>query len=370
MANMVSNLLLGRLPTYTRKARHLDLLRRYARPATLLNMARTELALARGDIVVRGFPYIYTIDTGNVCNLRCPLCPTGYHGLKRSQALMTLQTFEIILGKIKNYAIEVILHNWGEPFLNPDILPIIALARESSIGTTISSNLNLVHKGDDYLREVVDSGLSHLTVSVDGTTQEVYEKYRVGGDLEHVLHNMRVLLDYRKTTGRKTPKIEWQFLVFKHNQHQMDDARRIAREIGVDRLRFTSAGLPFDDLADVEMGARWIPDLPEYQAYDPRKIQAKGYMHDERCFYLYRGMTVNPGGEVAPCCVVHHSEYDFGSLLTDDLADVWNNSHYRSSRSLFSKQPAQEDRETVCGKCPLFKYEGAIGCAAEKEPTS
>jgi len=365
MSNMVSNLLLGRLPSYTRKARHLDLLRRYARPAKLLNIARAEWSLARGDVIARGLPYVYTVDTGNACNLRCPLCPTGTRELQRPTELMRLATFETILEKIKPYAIEVILHNWGEPFLNPEILDIIRAARDGGVGTTLSSNLNLVHRGDDFLREVVDSGLHHMTVSLDGTTQEVYETYRRGGSLDQVFHNMRTILDYRRAMRRSTPKIEWQFLVFKHNQHQMDDARRIAEEIGVDRLRFSSAGLPFDELGNVELGKQWLPDLPDYQAYDPRKIEQKGYMHDERCFYLYRGMTINPAGQVAPCCVVHHSQYDFGNLVTHELAEVWNNPHYRASRALFSKKPHVAEVETVCGTCPLFKYEGAACSSGE-----
>jgi radical SAM protein with 4Fe4S-binding SPASM domain len=365
MASSVLNMVLGRLPSYTRKRRHLDLLRRYLRPSKLLNMARVEMARLKGDIVVKGLPYIYTVDTGNVCNLKCPLCPTGYHGLERPQSLMRLADFERVLDMIKPYAIEVILHNWGEPFLNPDILPMIRAAKSAGVGTTISSNLNLVHRGEDFLREVVDSGLDHLTVSLDGTTQEVYEKYRVGGEIEQAFHNMKVILDYRASTGRKTPAVEWQYLVLKTNEHQLDDAKRIASEIGVDRLRFTSAGLPFEELLDQNLAKKWLPMNSEYHDYHPEKILRKGYLHEERCFYLYRAMTVNPRGEVAPCCAVYHSKWDFGNVLESGLKAVWNNSHYRNSRSLFSKKKTGEALTTVCQKCPVFKFEGGGPPAAK-----
>ena len=356
---MVSNLLAGRLPSYTRKARHLQLFARHLRPGKLANLAFTELSLARGDIVSKGRPYIYTVDTGNLCNLRCPLCPTGYHGLQRRQGLMTFETFSVILEKIKPFAVEVILHNWGEPFLNPEILRMVRAAGDASIGTTISSNLNLVHRGREFLEEVVDSGLDHLTVSIDGATQEVYEQYRRGGDLGAVLGNLRHLLEYRDRTKSRTPRVEWQFLVMKHNQHEMDEVRRLAREIGVDRVRFTSAGLPFDDLANVELGEKWLSDLPGYRNYDPRTIARRGYLYDEKCFYLYRAMTANPFGEVSPCCAVYHGRSDFGDLVGSELDDIWNNAHYRSSRALFSRQRAKgtEGLETVCARCPLFKYE-------------
>jgi len=361
MSSGTLNLVLGRLPSYTRKARHVRLLGRYGQPYKLLNLALAERARLRGDIVTKGRPYIYTVDTGNACNLRCPLCPTGYHGLQRPQALMHLRTFEIILEKIRPYAVELILHNWGEPFLNPDILEIVSTANVARVGTAISSNLNLVHRGDAFLHDVVESGLDHLTVSIDGTTQEVYEIYRRGGDLAHVLHNVRELIRYRARMRSPTPIVEWQFLVMKHNEHQMDAARRMAREIGVDRLRFTSAGLPFDELTNLGLAAQWLPSKPAYHMYHPEKIRQQGFLYNERCFYLYRAMTINPEGGVAPCCAVYHHESDFGNVLESPLDEIWNNAYYQSSRALFSRKPPADAIKTICGRCPLFRYEERHG---------
>lgn len=351
------NLALGRLPAYTRKARHINLLRNYSSVGKFANIIQAEAARLRGDIVVKSRPYIYTVDIGNVCNLRCPLCPTGYGGLERPQGLMRLPEFEKVLEKIKPYAIEVVLHNWGEPFLNPDFLDIVRAAKAARLGTATSTNLNLVHRGRDFLHQVVDSGLDHLVASIDGTTQEVYETYRRKGDLDHVLTNLRELVNYKRSQDKATPIIEWQFLVMKHNEHQMDEARRLADEIGVDRLRFTGAGLPFDDLANTTLGAQWLPENPQYRGYDPAIINDRSYLYDEKCFYLYRAMTVNPSGEVAPCCAIHHSKWDFGNLLNSSLDDLWNNEHYRASRALFSRKPHRSAVKTACHSCPLFKYE-------------
>lgn len=351
------NLLLGRMPSYTRKSRHLQLLLRHSGTQKLLNVARTELSRVRGDIVLKSRPYIYIVDTGNVCNLRCPLCPTGYRGLERPQSLMSLAQFGTIIDKIRDYAVEVILHNWGEPFLNPDILPMIRHAHANGIGTTLSTNLNLVNRGEEFLEHVVDSGLEHLTVSIDGTTQDVYEIYRRGGNLSRVLTNLRHLVEYRNRTRRIDPLVEWQFLVMKHNQHQIEDARSLAAEIGVDRIRFTGAGLPFKELTNTAMARDWLSDLPKYRGYSPDRFEPQGYLYDEKCFYLYRAMTVNPKGEVSPCCVVYEQSADFGNLLNDDLSQVWNNEQYRASRALFSRQATSSDVETICHRCPLFRYE-------------
>jgi radical SAM protein with 4Fe4S-binding SPASM domain len=364
------NLALGRLPSYTRKSRHFNLLRRYCTASKLANLLRAEFERAQGRIALRSRPYVYTVDIGNVCNLNCPLCPTGDRELQRPQGFMPLRDVERVVEKIRRYAIEVILHNWGEPFLHPEFPEIVRVAKAAGIGTTTSSNLNLVHRGADFLREVVDSGLDHLTLSIDGTTQDVYEFYRRGGHLEHVLANLKELAAYRHEAGSRTPILEWQFLVMKHNEHQIEDARRIAADIGVDRLRFLGAGLPFDDLDNVELAREWLPRNPKYRGYDPATINSRGYLYDEKCFYLYRAMTVNPRGEVSPCCAIHHEKWDFGDLLDESLEEVWNNDHYRSARSLFSKRATDARVDTACHHCPLFRYESRPPREAMLQTTS
>jgi radical SAM protein with 4Fe4S-binding SPASM domain len=357
MAEGFLNLLRGRLPAYTRKARHLDLLLRYGTPRKVANIARAERAKMRGDVVLKSRPYIYTVDIGNICNLRCPLCPTGMHALERPQGFMSFADFEKVVAMIAPWAVEVVLHNWGEPFLHPNFLEIVRTVKAAGMGTATSTNLNLVHKDASYLGQVVDSGLDHLVLSIDGTTQDVYESYRRGGNLEHVLANVKELCSYKKQKGARTPVVEWQFLVMKQNEHQIEDARRLAAELGVDAIRFTGAGLPFDDLDDVALGEQWLSTMPEFRGYEPKVMRERGYLYDEKCFYLYRAMTVNPRGEVAPCCAISHQKWDFGNLLADGLDAVWNNESYRSARALFASSPAEQPVPTVCHVCPLFRYE-------------
>ncbi len=353
------NLVRGRLPAYTRKLRHLQLLRRYATPRKLTNLARAEWALRRGEVVLPSRPYVYTVDIGNLCNLRCPLCPTGTHELQRPQSFMPYECFERVLDEIRPYAFEIVLHNWGEPFLHPRLIEIVRAARAARIGTAASSNLHLVRRGAAFLREIVVSGLDHLVVSIDGTTQDVYEHYRRGGDLAHVMANLKELVALKRELRRDTPVIEWQFLVMRHNEHQIEDAKRLGREIGVDRVRFTGAGLPFDDLTNVALAREWLPERPAFRGYDPEIIRRRGYLYDEHCFYLYRAMTINPRGEVAPCCAIHHAKWDFGNLLEASLDEVWNNAHYRSARALFSRRGVASAQDTACHHCPLFRWEAA-----------
>jgi len=347
------NLVFGRLPHYTRKARHLQQLVRHSTPTKVLNLLRAEWALRTGQTRLASMPYIYIIDPCNICNLRCPLCPTGNQTADRPKKMLRISCFQSIIDQVREHAIEVILHNWAESLLHPHIFDMIRYATEANIGTSVSSHLNRV--SDETIDKLIDSGLEHLTASIDGATQGVYEQYRVRGQLADALSAVERLQRRKRERRSATPILEWQFLVMRHNEHELEAARALARQLDVERFRPISAGLPFDDLQNLELAGRWISDHPTYRGYHPEKMLARGYLYDEPCFYPYRAMTINPDGAVAPCCAIFHTKWDFGSVLEQSVREIWNSLPYQSARSLFSDRPIANPVSTVCEGCPLYK---------------
>jgi radical SAM protein with 4Fe4S-binding SPASM domain len=347
------NLWLGKLPQYTRKARHLHQAVRHSTPKKIVNMVKAELALRTGKTSLTSLPYVYIIDPCNVCNLRCPLCPTGNQTGDRPKKMMTYECFTGIVDEIRDYAVEVILHNWGESLLHPRIFDMIRYASSANIGTNISSHFNNVT--DEMVENLIDSGLEHLTVSLDGASQAVYEQYRVRGNLQRALDALGRLQARKRARRSSTPIVEWQYIVMKHNEHEIPAAEQLARDLGVERFRLLSVGLPFDDLENLDLAGRWISDNPRYRGYHPEPILERGYLYDESCFYLYRAFTVNPDGAVAPCCAISQKKWDFGHIPTQTVREIWNGRHYRSARSLFSDQPIADPVRTVCDGCPLYR---------------
>lgn len=357
-----------------RQFRHLPRIGRYARPILrhgtpkkLANIFLIESELRQRKTVLRGYPYYYLIDVCNVCNLSCPLCPTGYDALGRYQGMMSFKEYKQILDKVKPYALVTSLYNHGEPFLNKDIFNIIDYTSRSNIATNVSSNFNWPLKFDH--KDIVRSGLEYLTISLDGTSQETYQKYRVRGDFKEVIENVKSVLAVRKELGKKTPFMEWQFIVFKHNEHEMQRARELAEELGVDMLRFTSPGVPPELMSDREVSQKWMPENRAFWELNPAIVDTQGYLFDQPCYYLYRSMAFYPGGGVSPCCFTHEKKHDFGNILENEVDDIWNNERYRSARMLFSKKPAQEDRvPIICDVCPIFKQENGRVCGAVSAP--
>src|SRR4030095_17172206 len=116
---------------------------------------------------------------------------------------------------------------------------MVKYAHDKGIYTATSTNAHYLT--DEKARKTVESGLDRLIISIDGTTKDVYQQYRVGGKLDKVLEGARNIVKWKKALNSKTPFVFFQFLVVKPNEHQIDDIKLLAKEIGVDQGRFKTA---------------------------------------------------------------------------------------------------------------------------------
>jgi len=146
------------------------------------------------------YPKMYYIESGNMCNLRCPYCKTGTQTSGLSKGMLSLADFTIMFNKIRPYAEKIALYNWGEPFLNKEILSMVSLCHASGIATYIHSNLAVREFLDAEADAIIASGLTQLTASIDGASQATYGRYRIGGHFDTAVRNLRIL---RLAKGRK-----------------------------------------------------------------------------------------------------------------------------------------------------------------------
>ena len=313
----------------------------------LFNFARIELQLRFGRTKVWGYPFEWEVDTTNICQLKCPLCHTGLGTVDRQKGVMHFDLYKKTVDEIKDYCIWLSLYSWGEPFLNKRIHEYVEYAHRANIATIMSTNLNKPLT-PEMAEALVRSGLDSLIISLDGTTQEVYEVYRVGGRLDRVLDNIRLLAETRRRLGSTTPFLEWQFIVMRQNEHQMEDARRMAAELGVDDIVFKQVDFPHGE-DDPKLAERWMPvDTEEFRTDNPfDKPYAEG---GDRCWRLWRSGVVNWDGGYAPCCYLTDAADDFGSVKTHTIKEIWNNQHYTTARSLFKD-----------GTAPAVQV-GCLGC--------
>ncbi len=318
------------------------------KPSRLLNLAK--LFLFKGREVANWYPIHFVIDPSSACNLRCSGCVQGYYNKDKHirRQIMSYEQFLKIIDKIKKYSLMIDLYNWGEPFLNKDCPAMIQAATDAGIRTKISSNLSL-RMTDAYAEEIVRSGLFCLTCSVDGPSQEVYEKYRTRGQLSTVERNVRRLVEIKRRLGSRYPKICYRILVFEWNHEYVDIARETAERWGCDEF-YADSGVYMVNGEKCRWDIKekcWVKTEPRFGHPPDNAPKA-----DKPCAWLSNSMTINADGEVLICCFNTNHNPDMPSIFDSSLPQIWNNDFYRRTRAYtFGKSADREAVFDVCKGC-------------------
>src|SRR5690349_11124354 len=192
-----------------------------------------------GKPVQWGYPISISFEPTTSCNLRCPECPSGLRAFTRPTGMLQNDFFRQTIDQLSKDLLYLIFYFQGEPYLNPSFLDMVKYASSKGIYTATSTNAHYLT--DANAKRTVESGLDRLIISIDGTTQDVYQQYRVGGHLEKVIQGAKNIVKWKKELKSKTPFIFFQFLVVKPNEHQIEAVKELAREVGVDEVRFKTA---------------------------------------------------------------------------------------------------------------------------------
>jgi len=294
----------------------------------LSNYILADVQKARKEAFLFGYPYWLVIDPCNYCTLNCPFCPTGQKRDVRWKGKLNLDDFKSIIDKLGPYLIHVDLVNWGEPLLNEQIFDMVRYAKQYHSDIKIDTNLN--HLDEDSAKRLVLSGLDKIVVSIDGLTEETYSKYRRGGNFQVAMDNLKLLIKKRKELKMTKPYITWQFLVFRHNEHEIDKVIRMGKKLGVDHVGIVKAFIGDKD---------WIPLNPNYSNYNVEEIDNDfTFNHfksplDLFCSWPWEAIAINPNGSVSPCCSVEEEKDDFGNIFDQPLEELWNDETYQIARN-------------------------------------
>jgi len=320
-----------------------------------MNRINAERGFRARETVTSGMPYYLTVEPTNFCNLRCPLCFASLKEGYRKRGYMEWDTYVKVLDFFGPYLLKLQLYNQGEPLLHEGIYDMVALAAKRKIKTQISTNLTVFD--ERHARRLVNSGLDSLVVSIDGATPETYAKYRVGGDFNTVMENLKLLLRIKREMKSHTPRILWSFLLFRHNLAERDRARRMARELGVEILMQSAilGGVVPSDSRDPELLQEWLPKgdgIPRLFDY----FSNQAHLNPSICPWPWQSFVVLWDGSIAHCCHVDTSIESLGSIPLSDPSALWNAGPFQSSRNEFRKQKEEGRFEPViCRKCEIYR---------------
>lgn len=296
-----------------------------------------------GRTVMLGSPSSLSVEPTTSCNLRCPQCPSGLREFSRNTGMLDLDLYKKIIDETHRELIWLVLYFQGEPFLNKQFLEFVKYAAQKKIYTATSSNAH--YFTDEIAKATVESGLDRLIISIDGTTQEAYGKYRIGGRLDKVIEGTEKLLYWKKKLNSKTPHIIWQFIAFKHNEHQVPEIKKLAKQIGVNEL-----GIKTAQIYDYETSDSFIPDNKSLSRYEQ---DAEGNYHIKnkllnQCWRMWRGSVITWDGLVVPCCFDKDATHRFGDVNTQTFRSVWKSKQYNSFRKAILKSRKKID---ICTNC-------------------
>jgi len=276
--------------------------------------------------------------------LKCPECPVGAGMLKRKGGNLHFELYKKILKEAKPEIGWLNLYFQGEPFLNSELSEMIKEAKKLKIFTCISTNGHFLDA--ENCQKLIDSKLSELIISIDGASSLTYSKYRKGGDLKKVQDGVFQLIEKRKKSGSIFPFVSVQFLVFKHNQHEIPQIIKWCKTAKVDRLIFKSAQFYNFYNEDIEP-----PDIEKYSRYFKNKegkLEIKK-LTKNHCFKLWSSAVFSWDGEFVPCCYDKDLEHSAGNISDNSLIQLWKSDKMHRFRDIIIKN---KTLVKICNNCP------------------
>jgi MoaA/NifB/PqqE/SkfB family radical SAM enzyme len=296
------------------------------------------LSRITGMQIVWGYPIILMVEPTNICNLKCPMCPSGNGDMKRALGELDLENYKKLIDDIGDYILQIQLWNQGEPFINRSFLDFIRYAKEKGIMVQTSTNGHFI-RTDKQAEDLIQSGLDHLIFSMDGTNPKTYEKYRVGGNYNLVIETLGRIARIRDKLHSKTPLLELQFIVFRHNQNEIDEIIALSKKNKINHLSFKTAQVYSSEQAEM-----YLPQESSYSRYkfDGKTYEMKGEIKNW-CKRLWLNSTVNWDGSVSPCCFDKDAEHAFANIFGENnsFKTTWKNIAYmRFRKRVMTKRKA------------------------------
>ncbi len=309
---------------------------------------------------VNFLPPCLFVEVTNRCNLTCPTCPLGtdmaYNGY--SKADITLDQFKKIIDQIPSL-IYVTLQGVGEPLLNKDIMPMIRYCTDKGIATYINTNGTILTETKS--RELIEAGLSNLSISINSFDEEVFSQTRSGASIKKISENIKRFIEIKKELNAKKPIVSFRAILMKETEPHMEELVFKANEIGIDVLYIQ---LFMSSVADKSLCESSLTD-EEINAFSDKLEKWKKQVNIEvitesfgkssnnlgQCKLPWFSPNVTAEGFITPCCTISNpSVLNMGNIFETPFEQVWNSEKFIQFRGdFYNKQPA------ACAGCQNYR---------------
>ena len=278
--------------------------------------------------ILFGQPFMLMIEPTNLCNLNCPLCPTGSNILTRPKGTMSLEHFTRCIDEMSGSLLFLSLWNVGEPFMNTHFIEMIRYAKSKNIYVTTSTNGHFFDE-QERVQKLIRSGLDEVILSMDGASPETYNRYRQRGDIQKVIAGLNLLIQEKRAMSSKTPLVDLQFIVMRHNEHEIERMEALARTLHVDRFTLKTVQVTHTSEAEEYLPVR--KELRRY-VYHNGRFRMKGRLKND-CRWLWFCPVINWDGTVVPCCFDKDNTLSLGNIFQGNtFKKIWHGRQYHTLR--------------------------------------
>ena len=317
-------------------------------------------------------PLCLYLEVTNRCNLRCETCPRTFEVLE-PPADMSWDLFTRIVGQSNNVK-RVVLHGVGEPMLVAELPRMIRHLKARGIYVVFNTNGTLMR--EKRVRELIDSGLDELRVSLDAADAKSYAVVRGRPFFDRIVRDVRRMRDVQDELGVAHPRISLWLTGLKETICQLPDFVRLAaamrvRDVHLQRLVFNEEGFGLarrdsslfeqteaEELIAIEAAKTIGRDLgitlDASGATEPGlSLKQQGERPWTGCRRPWSLMYFTAHGRALPCCIAPFSArgydtYTLGNANTQTLEELWNGAAYQQFRAkLVSDRPPEPCRN--CG---------------------
>lgn len=294
------------------------------------------------------------IESCTLCKLRCPGCPSHIRTVDNcmGKGWLTADHFRRFL-RLSPSVKQIELVQFGELFLNPEMLDIARIAKAANVILLARGGTTLNGASADTLREIIRTGAFHdIRVAIDGASAETYPQYRVGGDFDEVIRNLDAIVDEKKIMGSAIPSLQWQFVVFGHNEHEIGKAKAMAGARGMSffaKMNCRPSVSPIRDRQKVMEECGWqAADRAGYKAKTKKRYMGMP------CAQAFSEIQINYDGRALGCCLNYWkpisgiNAFDAGIDAVDNDPDV-----ITTRRIVTGQEPAPEDH--ACARCSVYR---------------
>lgn len=291
------------------------------------------------------------LEASSICQLRCPSCPNASKAIQPvvGSGFLKLGDFQQLLDR-NPWISEIELTNYGEMFLNPELLEIMKHAYRRNVILRADNGANLNNVREDALEGLVRYRFRSIVCSIDGASNETYQVYRVGGNFETVIENVRKINHFKKKYRSKYPLLAWQFVVFGHNEHEIPTARKLARDLGMEFSPKLSWDADFSPVQDLE----FVRQEVGIDAASRQEYEEKHGVHYARgtCHQLWHEPQINWDGKVLGCCRNYWGDFGANAFSDGLLASV-NSERMRYAREMLLGQRVARG-DIPCTTCEVY----------------